>query len=104
MWIDEEPFFFIEATVTGQVYLDILQNFVIDQLPPGSIFQQDGAPPHYHRQARDILNANFPDMWIGIGVPVVWPPSSPDLTPLDFFWGFLKNVVFQEADLHLWRN
>ena len=55
-------FFFIEATVTGHVYLDMLQNFVIDQLPPGSIFQQDGAPPQYNRQVRDFLNSNFPDM------------------------------------------
>ncbi|GBM88486.1 hypothetical protein AVEN_269361-1 [Araneus ventricosus] len=26
-----------------------------------------------------------PDRWIGRGGPVLWPPRSPDLTPLDFF-------------------
>ena len=83
------PFFFIEATVTGHVYLDMLRNFVIDQLPPGSIFQQDTAPPHYHRQMRDFLNATFPDMWIGRGGPFAWPPRSPDFTPLDFVSGDL---------------
>ena len=87
------PFFIIEATVTGHG----LQNFVNDQLPPGSIFQQDGAPPHYHRQVRDFLNANFPDMWIRRGGPLAWPCRSPNLTPLDFFfWAFVKNVVYQE--------
>ena len=80
-------FFFIEATVTGHVYLDMLQNFFIDQFPPELIFQQDGAPPHYHRQVRDFLNANFPDMWFARGAPLAWPRRSPDLTPLDFFLG-----------------
>ena len=84
------PFFFIEDTVTGHfVYLDMLQNLVIDQFSPGSIFQQDGAPPHY-RQVRDFLNANFPDMWIGRGGPLAWPPRSPDLTRLDFFLGICE--------------
>ena len=28
--------------------------------------------------------------------PIVWPPRSPDLTPLDFFvWGFIKDVVYR---------
>ena len=88
------PFFFIEVAVTGHVYLVMLQNFVIGQLPLGSIFQQDGAPPHY-RQVCDFLNANFPDMWIGRGGPLARPSKSPDLTLLDFFWGFVKNVVYQ---------
>ena len=76
------------------MYLDTLQNFVIDQLPPGSIFQQDGAPTHY-QQVHDLLNEKFPDMWIGRGGPLAWPPRPPDLIPLDFFWGLLKNVVYQ---------
>ncbi|CAH2017554.1 unnamed protein product [Acanthoscelides obtectus] len=36
------------------------------------------------------------ERWIGRGGPVVWPPRSPDLNPLDFFvWGFLKEKVYQ---------
>ena len=95
MWIDEELSHWTILLHRGHVYLDVLQNFVIDQLPPGSIFQQDGTLPHYHRQVRDILNANFRDMWIRRGGPLAWPPRSPDLTTLDFFWGFVKNVVYQ---------
>ena len=89
------PFFFIKARVIGHVYVDMLQNFFIDQFLPGLIFQQDGTPPHYHRQVRDFLNANFPDMLIGSGGSLAWPHRSPDLTPLDFFWGFVKNVFYQ---------
>jgi hypothetical protein len=46
------PFFFMETTITGIVYLDMLQQFHIPQLDEddqeGCIhFQQDGAPLHY---------------------------------------------------------
>ena len=27
--------------------------------------------------------------------PFAWSARSPDLTPLDFFWGFVKNAVYQ---------
>ena len=37
----------------------------------------------------------FGEQWIGRGGPVAWPPRSPDLNPLDFyFWGHLKSVVY----------
>ena len=37
----------------------------------------------------------FPDKWIGRRGSLAWPLRSPDLNPLDFFWGFVKNVVYQ---------
>jgi hypothetical protein len=45
------PFFFMETTITGIVYLDMLQQFLISQLGEDGLegrihFQQDGAPPH----------------------------------------------------------
>lgn len=44
------PFFF-EGNVNGDVYLQMLQNWLIDQLIENEdeslIFQQDGAPPHW---------------------------------------------------------
>jgi hypothetical protein len=59
------------------------------------IFQQDGAPPHFHRNVTTFLDETFPGR-VGRGGPTVWPPRSPDLTPLDFFeWGlFIKDVVY----------
>ncbi|GFY02742.1 hypothetical protein TNCV_3506221 [Trichonephila clavipes] len=35
------PFYFIEKTVMGHVYLDMLENFAVPQIPPGFLFQQD---------------------------------------------------------------
>lgn len=58
-------------------------------------FQQDGAPPHYARDARDTLNIEFPNHWIGRRGSIEWPARSPDLNPLDFFlWGHLKSTVY----------
>ena len=87
----------METTITGIVYLDMLQEFLIPQLDKeGRIhFQQDGAPPHYLGEVREYLNTRFPGRWIGRAAPIAWPPRSPDLTPMDFFlWGFVKDRVF----------
>src|SRR5215475_8559763 len=59
------------------------------------IFEQDGAPPHFHRDVTTFLDETFPGRWVGRGGPTAWPPRSPDLTPLDFFaWEFIKDVVY----------
>ena len=58
------------------------------------LFQQDGAPPHWRLTVRESLNNSFPQHWIGRDGPIAWPPQSPDLTPLDFFfWGYVKDTV-----------
>ena len=63
------PFFFSEATVTGVSYLDALQLWLFPQLeeaePENFIWQQDGAPPHWHNSVRDWLNDVVPNRWIG---------------------------------------
>jgi hypothetical protein len=93
------PFFFMEKTITGIVYLDMLQQFLIPQLDDdqeGRIhFQQDYAPPHYLEEVHDYLNTRFPVRWTGRSAPIAWPPRSPDLPSLDFsLWGFVKDRLF----------
>lgn len=93
------PFFFAEATVTGPVYLDMLQQFLEPQLLADGIlntvvFQQDGAPCHYARIVQTYLNRRFPNRWIGRGGTRPWAPRSPDLTPLDFLPGVSLNQRF----------
>jgi hypothetical protein len=63
---------------------------------PGCIFQQDGAPPHFHNKVRSELNDRLPNRWIGCASPddddddddddelLRWPPRSPDLTRCGF--------------------
>ncbi|GBL80576.1 hypothetical protein AVEN_225266-1 [Araneus ventricosus] len=59
------------------------------------MFQQDEAPPHWGSLVRDFLDETFPDRWSGRDGPTPWPPHSPDITPLDFFfWDYIKDRVF----------
>ena len=97
------PLFF-EGNVTGDVYLEMLQNWLMDELIAHEhedfIFQQDGAPPHWKLTVRAYLNDNMRERWIGRAgvkdsVLLKWPPRSPDLTPCDFFlWGYVKGMVY----------
>jgi len=42
-----------------------------------------------------VLDATFPNRWIGRDGPTPWPPRSPDITPLDFLlWRYVKVKVF----------
>jgi hypothetical protein len=48
------PFMFVENTITGDSYFDMLEHYVFPQIDNTErekgisvIFQQDGAPPHY---------------------------------------------------------
>jgi len=95
---------FSEKTITGFAYLDLLEQYVFPQIETFEqgtvsrvIFMQDGAPPHFSCFVTDVLNERLPDAWIGRGGPILWPPRSPDISPLDFFlWGYFKNIVYAE--------
>ena len=93
------PFFFAEKSITAQIYLDLLTEYVspqLEQYQPQLIFQQDGAPPHWGLEVRQFLNDTFPERWIGRDGPIPWLPHSPDITPLDFFlWGYVKDIVYR---------
>ncbi|QQP52246.1 Transposable element tcb2 transposase, partial [Caligus rogercresseyi] len=72
--------------VNSKVYLDVLKNIVkpwMDQVAGDRpyLWQQDGAPAHTAKKVQDWCEDNFPHFW----GKEVWPPSSPDLNPLDFF-------------------
>ena len=54
--------------LTAINYLDMLQLWLMPQLQEDIvdfIFQQDGAPPHYHLDVRAHLNAILPGRCIG---------------------------------------
>lgn len=52
---------------------------------------------HHARIIKQWLNEQFPRRWIGRGSELIgWPPRSPDLTPLDFFfWGLVAQKVYK---------
>jgi hypothetical protein len=96
------PYCFRER-LNGLVYLDFLQNILPILLEEIDLhrrqnmwFQQDGAPPHFHRDMRRCLDTVYANKWIGRGSINPWPPRSPDMTPLDYFlWGTVKERVYQ---------
>ena len=92
------PFFFAEKSVTAQIYLDVLTEYMspqLEQYQPQVIFQKDGAPSHWGLEIRQFLNETFPNRWIGRDGSIPWPPDSPDITSLDFFlWGYVKDIVY----------
>lgn len=86
--------FELPETLNGERYLNLLQNDLPElirnvdpQLRETMWLQNDGCPAHYAVIVREYLNATYPERWIGRLGPILWPPRSPDLNPLDFFTG-----------------
>ncbi|CAK9803084.1 hypothetical protein ANTQUA_LOCUS3575 [Anthophora quadrimaculata] len=74
---------------------------ILDEVPLNVrnqiIFQNDGCPAHQRLTVRNFLNEQFPNRWIGRSGPILWPPRSPDLTPVDYYvWGCMKDLVYAE--------
>ena len=62
------PFFFAKKSITTQIYLDVLTEYVspkLEQYQLKVIFQQDGAPRHWGLEVFQFLNETFSDSWIG---------------------------------------
>jgi hypothetical protein len=78
------PFFFKETTITGIVYLDMLQQFLIPQLDVddqgGHIhFQQDGTQTQAHSHAHDLSLSHSGDklleLFLDVGLTLLkWFP------------------------------
>jgi len=98
--------YFLPPRLTGDVYTRFLENelpALLKDIPLREreelIFQHDGAPAHFSRQARDFLNARYPGKWMGRGGPIHWPARSPDLNVLDYFvWGHVKDLIEHRRD------
>ena len=59
-------------------------------------FMQDGATCHTTQMNLDYLKSKFGNRVISNKTEIPWPPNSPDLNPLDFFfWGHSMNHVFR---------
>lgn len=102
------PFFFEDlrgrnVTVNTERYTTMLEGFFTSEIENSRIvnsrtwFQQDGATSHTSNQSMETVKQMFPGRLISRRGDILWPPRSPDLTPLDFFlWGYLKYKVYND--------
>ena len=58
--------FISELTVPTATYVDMQEPYESPQWPPGTVFQQDAALPHYSHIARNHLHHTMPGGWIGL--------------------------------------
>ena len=87
--------FEVGLKVNTKVYLDVLKSVVIpwcNQVAGGRpwVWQQDSAPAHNFKETQAWLQKECYNF-----VPFShWPPSSPDLNPLDYFiWSYVENIT-----------
>jgi len=90
------PYFFPQGLrINADAYIDVLRTVVkpwMDKVARGReyVFQQDSAPAHKARKTQAWCFENLPHHWS----PDLWPPSSPDCNPLDYFvWSVLEAAV-----------
>ena len=83
--------FKVGLKVNTNVYLDLLIPWC-NQVASGRpwVWQQDSAPAHKSKETQAWLQKECYNF-----VPISHcPPSSPDLTPLDYFiWSYVKNIT-----------
>lgn len=88
------PIFFdgrINANNYRQTILEPFLNELHDDELQNGLFQQDGATAHTAQATLQYLEEFYGDRLISRNL---WPPRSPDLTPLDYFlFGYLKDKV-----------
>ena len=96
--------YFFPVTVDGDAYLEMLWTHVRPGLVAkrklsATTFMQDGAPPHIKAEVKQFLLRTFTeDHLISQGFRQFWPPYSPDLNCLDyFFWGYVRDLVYAEG-------
>lgn len=90
-------------TLTTSRYISMLQDQVIPELKRklGSSFetcwfQQDGAPVHTAARSLEFLKSVFGRRLVSNKTDCIWPPYSPDLSPLDYwFWSFMRRLIGQ---------
>ena len=96
------PIHWFEGSVNGESYNKLLKEKVWPSVRSkasrkGYWFMQDGATPHTTANSLFYLKDKFSARVVSNKTDFPWPPKSPDLNPLDFyFWGVAEKEVFDK--------
>jgi hypothetical protein len=71
--------FFLELTITSNIFVDILEDFIMPQTEDSDVTAIRLCTPHFALTVRESLDTNFPGRWIGKRGLVPCLPGSPDL-------------------------
>lgn len=86
------PLHFVDGTVNADKYQKILEDKLLPTFlkmrreKKNFIFQQDGATCHTAKKNK---------VWMASqNIPILpWPPSSPDMSPIETLWGVMKKQL-----------
>lgn len=86
--------------VTSAAYCNLLTQCLVpwlDNIPLSLrrdfIFMHDNAPSHSARATREYLAK----LGIKDEKLMIWPPSSPDLNPIENFWSIIKRDIYSDG-------
>ncbi len=87
-WEGKTKIKIIEGNIDAKVYQRIIQECIITpQHTEWEKLLQDNAPAHVAGSTLDFLDAQ------GIDLVDPFPPSSPDLNPIELVWSWMKREV-----------
>lgn len=89
------PLLMFEGHVNARSYCDKLENnFIFNHIQAifgrTFVWQQDNAPSHTTIYTRQYLANKVPQF-------LPWAPKSPDLSPIEQVWSFIKKKIIRQV-------